>query len=331
MIAEVSANHGGDLARARQIVDLAADAGADAVKFQLYTADSLTLDLDQPAFRVGEGSPWQGERLYDLYSRAATPVEWLPELLGRARERGVASFASVFDEAGISLLEELEVPAFKIASFEAVDLELIAACARTGKPLIISTGLCTREEIAEAVATFREAGGRDLCLLHCNSAYPADPAEANLATIPDIATTFDVPVGYSDHTFDAAQAAAAVALGACVVEKHLIDAREPPTPDSQFSSLPAQFRALVEACGAAFVARGQIAYGPTSGEHGSLVFRRSLFVSHRVEAGERFTRDNVRSVRPGAGLAPKHLPDVLGRVAKEDIAAGTPLSWDLVS
>ncbi len=331
IIAELSANHGGDLARARRIIDLAAEAGADAVKLQLYSADSLTLDSQRAEFRVGADSLWRGERLYDLYQRARTPAEWFPELFAHARARKLVPFASVFDAAGIARLQSLEAPAFKLASFEAVDLELIAACARTGKPLIVSTGLCREEEIAEAVAAFRNAGGRDLCLLRCNSAYPADPAEADLATIPDMMRRFDVPIGFSDHTLDSFQAIAAVALGACAVEKHLIDAREPATPDSAFSSLPDQFRALVAGCRAAFAARGAVRYGPSPKERPSLMFRRSLFASRPIARGEAFSRDNVRAVRPGAGLAPKHLGEVLGRSAKRAIAAGEPLSWDVVA
>ncbi len=331
IIAELSANHGGDLGRAKRIIDAAADAGADAIKLQLYSADSLTLDVDRPEFRISGKSLWQGERLWDLYARAATPTAWFPELFAYARARDLVPFASVFDERGIAALEALAAPAFKIASFEAVDLELIAACARTGKPLIVSTGLCTADEIGEAVAAFRDAGGRDLCLLRCNSAYPADPAEADLATIPDMMARFDVPVGYSDHTLDQVQAMAAVALGACAIEKHLIDARTPPTADSAFSSEPQQFRQLVDGCRAAFTARGAVRYGPSRQERGSLMFRRSLFASRAIARGEAFSRDNVRAVRPGAGVAPKHLPDVLGRKAARAIAAGEPLSWDMIA
>ncbi|MCW2249513.1 N-acetylneuraminate synthase [Azospirillum fermentarium] len=329
MIAELSANHGGDLERAKRIIDLSAKAGADAVKFQVYTADSLTLDANRPDFHI-EGGLWDGERLYDLYARAATPYEWFPTLFAHARAQGITPFASVFDIAGIALMEMLEAPAYKIASFEAVDLELVAACAATGKPTIISTGLCAVEDIADAVEAFRKAGGRDLILLRCNSSYPADPSEANLAAIPDMAARFGVPVGYSDHTLDAIQAVCAVALGACVVEKHVIDTREPATADSAFSSTEEQFVELVRSCRAAFLARGRITYGPDAGEMKSLAFRRSLYASQPIGCGEVFSRDNIRSVRPGHGLPPKALPTVLGRHATRDIAAGEPLSWDMV-
>lgn len=331
IIAEISANHGGDFERARRIIREAAMAGADAVKFQLYQPASLTLDSDRPEFRVTGRSLWAGERLWDLYARAATPAAWFPALFAEAKALGVTPFASVFDQAGIATLEALAVPAYKIASFEAVDLELIAACAATAKPLILSTGLCTADEIAEAVAAFRQAGGRDLILLRCNSSYPADPAEANLATIPDMIARFGVTVGYSDHTLDATQAIAAVALGAAVIEKHVIDAREPATADSAFSCLPGDFAALVAACRAAHAATGAVAYGPTAHEANAVVFRRSLFVTAPVAAGAAFTRDNLRAVRPGHGLAPRHLPAILGRRATRAIAAGEPLSWELVS
>lgn len=330
IIAEISANHGGDFERARRIMREAAMAGADAVKFQLYEPGSLTLDSDRPEFRIGGRSPWAGERLWDLYARAMTPAAWLPALFAEARALGVAAFASVFDQAGIDRLEALDVPAYKIASFEAVDLELIAACAATGKPLILSTGLCTLEDIADAVAAFRAAGGRELVLLRCNSSYPADPAEANLATIPDMMARFDLAIGYSDHTLDAAQAIAAVALGAVVIEKHVIDAREPATADSAFSSLPAEFAALVAGCRAAHAATGRVAYGPTPREAGSIVFRRSLFVTAPIARGDSFSRANLRVVRPGHGLAPRHLPAILGRRAARAIAPGEPLSWDLI-
>jgi len=329
-IAEISANHGGSLERALRIIANSAHAGADCVKFQLYTADALTLDVDRPEYRIASGL-WEGARLHDLYRQAATPAEWFPELFAAARDAGVTPLASVFDVAGIELLESLGASAYKIASFEAVDLDLIAAAASTGKPLIVSTGLCTVDEIEDTIGAVRAAGGRDLVLLRCNSAYPADPAEADLATIPDMMRRFDVPIGYSDHTLDAVQACAAVALGACVIEKHVIDAREPATADSAFSSLPDQFAHLVSSCRATFAACGGVSYGPHPGEEKSLVFRRSLAASRPVSKGAVFTRDNVRSVRPGYGLAPKHLPAVLGRSATRDIAEGEPLAWSMVA
>jgi N-acetylneuraminate synthase len=330
VIAEISANHGGDLTRAKKIMRIAKDTGADAVKLQLYTADSLTLDSDRDEFRIQGKSLWQGRRLYELYQSAATPAAWFPELFDYGRELGIIVFASVFDRHGIELLEKLNAPAYKIASFEAVDLDLISATAQTGKPTIISTGLCALEEIEDAVAAYQDAGGKELILLRCNSAYPASAEEANLASIPHLIEKFGLPVGYSDHTLDAFQAITAVALGACVIEKHIIDAREPATADSAFSSLPDQFAELIRGCKAAHEARGAVSYGPTDTERGSLIFRRSLFAAQPIKAGEIITRGNVRSVRPGHGLAPKHLKDILGRTAKRDIAFGEPLTWDLI-
>jgi pseudaminic acid synthase len=331
IIAEISANHGGDLERAKRIIRLAAEKGADAVKFQAYTAESLTLDCDLPDFLISADNPWKGQRLFQLYRQAATPFAWFPELFAFARAHGVTPFASVFGRDSIALLEELGAPAYKIASFEAVDHELIAACAVTGKPVIISTGLCALAEIEEALAAFREAGGKEIALLRCNSAYPADPREANLLTIPDMIRRFDVPIGYSDHTLTAIQATIAVGMGAALVEKHVIDAREPATADSSFSCLPDQLGELVAACRDAFHARGGIHYGPTERESRSIVFRRSLYAVADIPAGAALTRENVRSIRPGHGLPPGRLPQVLGRHARRAIRRGEPLSWELIA
>lgn len=331
VIAEVSANHGGDFARAERIIRRFAAAGADAVKFQLYTADALTLDSDRSDFVIQEPGLWQGERLFGLYDKARTPIEWFPDLFRIARDCNVTPFASVFDAAHIEVLEALEAPAYKIASFEAVDLALIAACAATGKPVIISTGLCQLDDIADAVEAFRSSGGRELALLRCNSAYPAKPEEADLATIAHMAAEFKVPIGFSDHTLDSFQAVAAVALGACIVEKHVIDAREPETPDSAFSCLPDQFAEMVRGCHAAFAARGAVRYGPTEAERRSLVFRRSLYAVRDIPAGSPFTAADVRSVRPGHGMAPKHLSRVLASRAARDIAAGEAIREDMLT
>jgi N-acetylneuraminate synthase len=330
VIAELSANHGGDIERARRIIRIAAERGADAVKLQAYTADDMTLDSDRPDFVVQGDNPWKGERLHALYGRAATPYDWFPELFALARDLGVTPFASPFGPGAVEMLERVDAPAYKIASFEAGDLELIAACARTGKPVIASTGMCTLDEIGTLVDAFRSAGGRQLALLRCNSTYPADPREAHLATIPDMAARFGVPIGYSDHTLDSLQSAIAIGLGACIVEKHVIDAREPATADSTFSILPDQLGELVATCRAAWEARGHVSYGPQARERQSLVFRRSIYASRDIAAGERFGRDNVRVVRPGHGLAPRHLPDVLGRRAARAIARGEPILADVL-
>ena len=330
IIAEVSANHGGDLARAKRIVSLAAEKGADAVKFQAYTADSLTLDCERPDFVIAGDNPWTGRRLHALYQEAATPYEWFPELFAHAKVCGIPAFASVFGADSIALLEALGAPAYKIASFEAVDTELIAACAATGKPVIISTGLCTLADVAIALAAARSGGGKQIALLRCNSAYPADPAEANLATIADMMRHFNVPIGYSDHTLETLPAAIAVGIGACIVEKHVIDAREPATADSSFSCLPDQLEALVKACREAYAARGKVKYGPSKREEPSLVFRRSLYAIAAIGEGEALTRANVRSIRPGNGLPPRCLPEILGKRARRPIARGEPIGWDAV-
>lgn len=330
IIAEMSANHGGSLARALRIIELAARVGADAIKFQAYTADSLTIDTDAPGFVIEGGKLWNGERLYSLYRRAATPYEWFPELFACARRHGITAFASPFDADAVAMLEGLGAPAYKIASFEAADLELIAACASTGKPLIISTGLCEREEIGEAVATAQRAGDGGVMLLRCVSAYPADPRDANLATILAMREAFGVPVGLSDHTIGTAAAVAACALGAVAIEKHFIDAPEPPTPDSAFSATPEGLGALVRDCRVAQLSRGAVSYGISQTERDSLVFRRSLYAVVDIAAAAPLTRENVRSIRPGYGLAPKHLPAILGRPARVEIRRGTPLRWDLI-
>lgn len=330
IIAEMSANHGGDLERAKRIIRVAAEKGADAIKFQAYTANEMTLDCDRPEFTVQADNPWKGERLHNLYDWAATPYEWFPELFATAKDSGVTPFASPFGPKAVEMLEDLAAPAYKIASFEAVDLELIAACARTGKPMIISTGLCTVDEIQDALTAAREAGGQEVALLRCNSAYPADPKEANLATVPDMIDRFGIPIGYSDHTLDSVQAVVAVGLGACLVEKHIIDAREPETADSTFSCLPDQLGELVTACHSAWQARGTVSYGPHERERQSMVFRRSLHASRNIGQGETFSDDNIRSVRPGNGLLPKHKREILGRAATRDIEVGEPLSWELV-
>lgn len=330
IIAELSANHGGDFSRARRIVEIAAEAGADSIKFQVYTADSLTIRSDKRDFLIESESLWTGKRLYDLYEEAATPYEWFPELFAHARALGITPFATPFDLDAVKLLQDLDAPAYKIASFEAVDLELIEACARTGKPVIISTGMCDADDIADALKAARGAGGRDIALLKCTSAYPATAAEANLSTIPAMAQKFGVPVGVSDHSLGTAVSVAACALGACLVEKHVIDTREPATADSAFSLLPDDLNRLVEETRMAHDAVGHVSYGPGERERASLQYRRSLYAVADIKAGAELTRSNVRSIRPGMGLVPKHLNAVLGRKARQDIETGTPLNWDLI-
>lgn len=329
VIAEMSGNHGKSLDKAISIVRAAKDAGADAIKLQTYTADTLTLDCDNPQFRIN-GTVWDGQSLYKLYSEASTPWEWHPALKAAARDAGLHWFSSPFDSSAIDFLEELESPAYKIASFELVDIQLISRAARTGKPLIMSTGMASLGEISEAVAAFREAGGRELALLKCTSAYPSPPEEMNLRTIPHLADTFDVPVGLSDHTLGIAVPAAAVALGACIVEKHLTLSRADGGPDAAFSLEPAEFKEMVDSIRVAEAALGNVDYDVSKHENASRVFRRSLFVVRDMAPGERFTTENVRSIRPGTGLPPKYLNDILGKTVRSHVARGTPVSWDLL-
>jgi pseudaminic acid synthase len=330
VVAELSANHGGDFARALALVEAAHEAGADAVKLQTYTADTLTLDSDHPAFRVGGGTLWDGRRLYDLYAEAHTPWEWQPKLKARADELGIDLFSSPFDATAVDFLEKMGVPAHKIASFEIVDLDLIRRAAATGKPVILSTGMASLDEIGEAVHTARAGGGGGVALLKCTSAYPAPFDEMNLRAIPRLAEMFDVPVGLSDHTLGLAVPVAAVALGACILEKHLTLSRKVPGPDSAFSLEPPELRETVQAIRAAEQALGSPEHGVGAAEARSRTFRRSLWVVQNVKKGEPFTTANVRSIRPADGLAPRHLSEVLGRKAACDVARGTPLSWALL-
>ena len=328
IIAELSANHGGSLERALRIIDTAADAGVDAIKFQAYTPDDLTLDSGKPGFVIEGDNPWKGRRLYELYADAATPYEWFPKLYARAREKGLIPFTTPFGIGAIEMLEALDTPAYKIASFEAVDHELMKACARTGKPILISTGMCDKTEIEEALQSLHGAGAREVAIFRCNSGYPAQLQEANLIALTDMMQIFGLPTGYSDHTIGLAASVAACALGASMIEKHVIDAPEPPTADSSFSIIPAQLSQLVSMCRDAALARGEVAYGPSHKEKESLSFRRSLYASQDIAAGETITTTNVRCVRPGFGLHPRHFPEVLGRTARRAIAAGDPLSLD---
>jgi pseudaminic acid synthase len=330
IIAELSANHGHDYHQTVQLVRAAHAAGADAIKVQTYTADTLTLRSEELCFRVTTNTPWSGRTLYDLYKEAYMPWEWQPELKQVANDLGMAFFSSAFDASAVDFLEQMDVPVHKIASFELVDLSLIRKMAGTGKPLILSTGMATLAEIDEAVQAARSAGAKQIALLKCTSAYPAPPPEMHLRTIPHLQRGFQLPVGLSDHTLGIAVPAAAVALGACMIEKHLTLSRTAGGPDSSFSLEPQEFRAMVEAVRVAEAALGQVHYGSGFREHESRVFRRSLFVVKNMHAGETFTSDNVRSIRPGDGLPPRYLDDVLGRCARINIERGTPLRWDLI-
>jgi pseudaminic acid synthase len=331
VVAEVSANHRGSFEQAKKIVEAAKEAGADAIKLQTYTADTITIACDREPFRIGGGTLWDGKILYQLYQEAYTPWEWQPKLKKVADDLGMQCFSSAFDDSAVDFLETMNIPAHKVASFELVDLGLIQKMAATGKPLIMSTGMATIEEIQEAVTAARSGGAKQIALLKCTSAYPAPAEEMNLRTIPELARRFAVPVGLSDHTMGVAVPVAAVSLGACIIEKHLTLSRAAGGPDSAFSLEPAEFKAMVDAVRMAEKALGSVYFGVSEREGSSRVFRRSLFVVRDLKMGEKFTIQNVRSIRPGHGLHTRHLPDVLGKTAAVDIERGTPLSWDLVS
>lgn len=329
VIAEMSANHGHDFDMAVRVIEAAKESGADAIKLQTYTADTLTIDCDNEYFRI-EGTPWDGRTLHALYEEAHTPWEWQPHLKMIADKLDIALFSTPFDSTAVDFLEELNVPIHKIASFENVDLPLIRKVASTGKPVIMSTGMASEVELEESVATFREAGGAHLTLLKCTSAYPAPPEEMNLLMIPYLRKKFDLPVGLSDHTLGSDSALAAVALGAPVIEKHFCLDRSIPGPDSAFSMEPTEFRAMVDSIRRVEKALGTVCFELTEKQQASVAFRRSLFVVENIREGERFTPRNVRSIRPGHGLHTRHLDDFIGKRARQDIDKGTPLSYDYI-
>ena len=331
IVAEISANHNGSLERAVKIVRAARAAGADAVKLQTYTADTLTIDSDRECFRVPEDTLWGGRTLYQLYAEAHTPWEWHPELFRVAREEGLICFSTPFDRSAVDFLDDLGSPAYKVASFELVDTALLEAIGRKKKPVILSTGMATLDEIGEAVDTLRRSGATGIALLKCTSAYPAAPDSMNLKTIPHLQETFGVVAGLSDHTLGSVAALAAVALGASIVEKHFTLARADGGADSAFSMEPAELARMVSDLRQAEQAVGRVSYERSPAEQASLTFRRSLFVVEDVRKGEVFTVRNVRSIRPSGGLPPRELSKVLGRTAAADIPRGAPLSWDLVS
>jgi N-acetylneuraminate synthase len=326
IICELSANHGGSLDKALRLIEAAAATGADAIKIQTYTPDTLTIDCDRDEFRI-KGGLWDGRTLYDLYKEAYTPFEWHPRLFAHAREVGIALFSTPFDETAVDLLASLDAPAFKIASFETVDPALIAYVAKKGRPMIISTGMANLAEIHEAVATARENGCAELALLHCTSAYPAPIEAANVRTVPHLADAFGVVAGLSDHTPGIAASIASIVLGGAIIEKHFTLSRADGGPDAAFSLEPDEFKALVEGCKAAWAARGKVDYERGELEKRSLAFRRSLFVVRDVAAGAVLTAADIRSIRPGHGLPPKHLPEIIGRRAARFLERGKPLAW----
>jgi N-acetylneuraminate synthase len=330
VVAEISANHRQSFDMAATLIRVAKDAGADAVKLQTYTPDTMTIDCGSDYFRIGKGTLWEGKNLYHLYREAYTPWEWQPKLKQLAEEIGLQLFSTPFDNSAVDFLENIAVPAHKIASFELVDTGLLHKVASTGKPVIMSTGMATLAEIDEAVRTLRTAGCLQLALLKCTSAYPSPPEEMDLRTLSHLNEAFGVPVGLSDHTLGISVPVAAVALGACIIEKHLTISRSLGGPDAAFSLEPAEFAAMVDAVRVAEKALGQVNYEVTEKEKASRVFRRSLFAVKDIRAGEQFTTENVKSIRPAYGLAPKHLDEILARTAAEDIVRGTPLNWRLI-
>jgi pseudaminic acid synthase len=331
IVAEVSANHNHDFERAIEIIRAAKQAGADAIKLQTYTPDTLTINCDREWFRIGAGSLWEGKNLYQLYGEAYTPWEWHPKLMTVAAELGLDCFSTSFDATAVDFLESLNVPAHKVASFELVDLPLLKKIAQTRKPVIASTGMASLAEIDEAVKTLRAHGTTQLVLLKCTSAYPALPSEMNLHTIPHLAQTFGVVAGLSDHTLGSSVAVAAVALSARVIEKHFTLRRADGGPDSAFSMEPNEFAQMVKDIRQVEQALGAVSYERTPDEQKNLVFRRSLFVVSDVQAGEMFTEKNVRVIRPGQGLPPRYLEVVLGKKAARAIRRGTPLEWGMIS
>ena len=330
VIAELSANHNGDLSAALEIIDHAVAGGADAVKIQTYRPDTITLNSSRPEFQITEGQ-WKGRSLYELYDWAHTPWDWHPALFAHARKRGVTLFSSPFDATAVDLLEDLGAPAYKIASFEAVDLPLIRYAAATGKPMIISTGMADAAEIAEAIAAARDGGCAELAILHCVSGYPAPAADYNLRTLSDMIARFGLVTGLSDHTIDNTTAIAAVALGAAIVEKHVTRDRKGGGPDDSFSLEPAEFASLCAAARTAWGALGAVDYGRKSSERGNAVFRRSLYFVRDLRAGDVITADAVRSVRPGFGAAPKHLEAIIGRRMLRDVSAESPVVLDWIA
>ncbi|MEU4238750.1 pseudaminic acid synthase [Actinoplanes sp. NPDC026619] len=331
IVAEMSGNHNGSLDRALALVDVAAESGADAIKIQTYTAETMTVDVKHPRFQISKGHElWGGEYLYQLYERAHTPWEWHQPIFERAREHGIEAFSSPFDRTAVELLEKLDAPMYKIASSEITDLPLIRLCASTGKPIIISTGMASVREIAAAVEAAQGAGATDVTVLSCTASYPAPPEETNLRRIPVLAQMLEVPIGLSDHTMGIGVPIAAVAFGACLIEKHLTLDRADGGVDSAFSLNPVELKLLREESERAWQALGTTHIGPTEHEKEGLRFRRSLYVVTDVKAGDQVTPENVRSIRPTGGLEPDAIGLALGRTFTADAAKGTPLTWDLI-
>lgn len=331
IIAEMSGNHNQSLDRALELVEAAAKSGAHALKLQTYTADTMTLDLREGEFWISDpNSLWEGNSLYELYQKAHTPWEWHEPIFKRCHELGIIAFSTPFDETSVNFLESLEVPCYKIASFENTDLPLIEKVAKTGKPMIISTGMASIAELDETVRTAKESGCKDLILLKCTSSYPASPSNTNLRTIPHLRDLFDVQVGLSDHTMGIGAAVASVAIGATVIEKHFTLSRADGGVDSAFSMEPDELAQLVIETDRAHQALGQINYGPTEAEIASLQYRRSLYITQDMKKGDRLTPENMKSIRPGFGLSPKFYNQIMGSIVHQNLSKGTPITWNLI-
>jgi len=331
IIAELSANHGCDINIAKETIKAAKEAGADAIKIQTYTADTLTIDCDNDYFKISGGTIWDGRTLYDLYTEAYTPWEWQKELMEYANELGLIFFSTPFDKTAVNFLEELNVPAYKVASFEIMDIPLIEYIASKGKPMIMSTGVASLSDIEEAVQACKRMGNDQIILLKCTSSYPAKIEDVNLNTIPNMKETFGVEVGLSDHTLGITVPVVSIALGAKVIEKHFILDKSIGGPDASFSLEPSEFKQMVDAVRDAETALGKVDYSMTEKKLKSRLLGRSLFVVQDVKAGEVFTEENVKSIRPGNGLLPKYLKNILGKVANQNIKRGTPVQWDMLS
>ena len=330
IVAELSANHNGDINRAFRIMEEAKRSGADAIKLQSYTPDTITMECESEEFKI-QGGLWDGLTLYDLYKEAHMPWEWHKPLFKKAKEIGITIFSSPFDFSAVELLEELDAPAYKIASFEVIDLPLVKRVAQTGKPMIISTGMASEDEITEAIKTAKENGCTELVVLHCVSGYPAPAEQYNLRTIADLAERFGVLSGLSDHTIDNATAVASVAVGACLIEKHVTLNRNGGGPDDSFSLEPPELKVLCTDTKTAWQALGKVNYKLLESEKGNVKFRRSLYAASDIKVGGEITHENIRSIRPGYGLRPKELVNVVGRKASKNIQRGTPITWDLIT
>lgn len=329
VIAELSANHNGNIARAFETIKAARDQGAHAIKLQTYTADTMTIDCDSEEFMI-HGGLWDGYKLYDLYKWAETPFEWHKAIFEYAAEIGITIFSTPFDESAVDLLESLNSPAYKIASFEAVDLPLIRYVASKGKPMIVSTGMCSEEEIEEAIEVARNAGCKELILLHCISSYPAPIEQANLLQIPNLANRFNILTGLSDHTLGTTASVVAVSLGACVIEKHFTLSRQDKGPDSEFSIEPEELKRLCEDAFNAWSALGRASFVRQQAEDASKTYRRSIYFVRDMKAGQRITKDDIRRIRPGYGLPPKYFDELIGRRVIKDVVRGKSTQWDLI-